>query len=47
MIGAVAGLGVLAVDEADFEKVMSANVPAGKMGINKDGFRLGKSMVGG
>lgn len=47
MIGAVAGLGVLPVDDSDFEKVMSASVPAGKLGLNMDGFRLGKSMVGG
>lgn len=45
MIGAVAGLGVLPVDDSDFEKVMSASLPSGKLGINMEGFRLGKSMA--
>lgn len=47
MIGAVAGLGVLPVDDSDFEKIMSASVPAGKMGINIEGFKFGKSLVCG
>jgi len=46
MIGAVAGLGVLPVDDSDFEKVMSASVPEGKMGINMEGFKLGKKLAG-
>ncbi|HNX23202.1 MAG TPA: indolepyruvate oxidoreductase subunit beta [Spirochaetota bacterium] len=47
MIGAVAGLGVLPVDDSDFEKVMSSNVPAGKLGINMEGYKLGKKLAGG
>jgi len=47
MIGAVAGLGVLPVDDSDFEKIMSAYLPAEKMGVNIQGFNLGKSFTGG
>jgi len=47
MIGAVAGLGVLPVDDSDFEKIMSVSVPAGKLGINMEGFQLGKRLAAG
>lgn len=47
MIGAVAGLNVLPVDESDFEKIMSVSVPAGKLGVNMEGFRLGKKIAAG
>jgi indolepyruvate ferredoxin oxidoreductase beta subunit len=47
MIGAVAGLGVLPVDDSDFEKIMLVSVPEGKLGINMEGFHLGKRLTGG
>lgn len=47
MIGAIAGLGVLPVDDSDFEKTMSNWLPASKMGVNIEGFRLGKRLAAG
>jgi len=45
MIGAVAGLNVIPVNESDFEKVMSTSLPPDKMKINMEGFRLGKGIT--
>ena len=45
MIGAIAGLNVIPVNESDFEKVMSTSLPPDKMKINMEGFRLGKSIT--
>lgn len=45
MIGAVAGLGVIPVDDSDFEKIMSAYLPAKKMEVNMKGFQLGKRLA--
>lgn len=47
MIGAVAGLGVLPVEDSDFEKIMSVSLPAAKLGVNMEGFRLGKKLASG
>jgi len=47
MIGAVAGLGVLPVEDSDFEKIMSVSLPAKKLGINMEGYRLGKRLAAG
>ena len=46
MIGAIAGLNAVPMEESDFEKVMSTSLPPDKMKINMEGFRLGKKMTG-
>jgi len=43
MIGAMAGLNVVPINESDFEKVMSTSLPPDKMKVNLEGFRWGKS----
>jgi len=45
MIGAMAGLNVIPIEESNFELVMSASLPSSKIKINMEGFRLGKSIT--
>ena len=45
MIGAIAGLNVIPINESDFEKVMATSLPPDKMKINMEGFKLGKGIT--
>ena len=45
MIGAMAGLNVIPIEESNFELVMSASLPSSKIKINMEGFRLGKGIT--
>ncbi|MBN1381481.1 MAG: indolepyruvate oxidoreductase subunit beta [Deltaproteobacteria bacterium] len=45
MIGAVAGIGALPVDRADFEEVIKENLPAGTLEVNLQAFDVGVAKV--
>ena len=45
MIGAVAGLNVIPIEESNFELVMSTSLPPDKLKVNMEGFKLGKNIT--
>jgi indolepyruvate ferredoxin oxidoreductase beta subunit len=45
MIGAMAGLNVIPIEESKFELVMSTTLPPEKLKLNMEGFKLGKDMT--